>query len=376
MQSKEKLITFIVTQDCQLRCKYCYLVAKNSKEKMNLAIAKKAVDYILYNEELFPEKSVIFDFIGGEPLLEIDLISDITEYIIQKITELSHHWQYNYSFKITTNGLLYNSQKVQKFIEKYKEKLNISISIDGTKEKNDVNRVFPNGAGSYDKIIPCIKTWIKQFPNSTTRMVISHDDLPYIKDSFMHLIKLGIKNFDMNIVVEDVWQEGDDNTLEKQLISLADYIVDNDLFLHQDFIIFNDFIGRPLSEVESVHPCGNIMLAIDARGNFYSCHRFAKYSLRNKSERTIGNVYNGINLNRLRPIYTIDEYTESDNKCVNCEVASGCRWCIAENYDTSNTFTIFQRSIAICKMHKARVRAKNYYWSRLYNKVEKENKNN
>ena len=30
-----KSITFIVTKDCQLACKYCYLVGKNTKERMS-----------------------------------------------------------------------------------------------------------------------------------------------------------------------------------------------------------------------------------------------------------------------------------------------------------------------------------------------------
>ena len=42
-----KNITFIVTKDCQLACKYCYLVGKNEKERMSWDIAKKAIDYIL-----------------------------------------------------------------------------------------------------------------------------------------------------------------------------------------------------------------------------------------------------------------------------------------------------------------------------------------
>lgn len=33
-ESCSKSITFIVTKDCQLACKYCYLVGKNSKERM------------------------------------------------------------------------------------------------------------------------------------------------------------------------------------------------------------------------------------------------------------------------------------------------------------------------------------------------------
>ena len=42
-----KSITFIVTKDCQLACKYCYLVGKNAKERMSWDVAKKAIDYIL-----------------------------------------------------------------------------------------------------------------------------------------------------------------------------------------------------------------------------------------------------------------------------------------------------------------------------------------
>ncbi len=33
-----KNITFIVTKDCQLACKYCYLVGKNEKERMSWPI--------------------------------------------------------------------------------------------------------------------------------------------------------------------------------------------------------------------------------------------------------------------------------------------------------------------------------------------------
>lgn len=72
-----KTITFIVTKDCQLACKYCYLVGKNDKERMSWEVAKKAVDYILSREDDFREKSVVWDFIGGEPFLEIDLIDKI-----------------------------------------------------------------------------------------------------------------------------------------------------------------------------------------------------------------------------------------------------------------------------------------------------------
>ena len=77
-----KEITFIVTKDCQLACKYCYLVGKNTQERMSWETAKKAIDYILDNEyeSNFNFDSVVWDFIGGEPFLEIDLIDKICDY--------------------------------------------------------------------------------------------------------------------------------------------------------------------------------------------------------------------------------------------------------------------------------------------------------
>jgi uncharacterized protein len=116
-----------------------------------------------------------------------------------------------------------------------------------------------------------------------------------------------------------------------------------------------------------------MMLSVDAAGNFYPCTRFAQYSLREKKARIIGNIRDGIDRNKLRPFLTLDLGTQSPQKCIDCEVASGCAWCQGENYDAAATPTIYQRSVAICRMHKARVRANNYYWNKLFRKMETEN---
>jgi hypothetical protein len=49
---------------------------------------------------------------------------------------------------------------------------------------------------------------------------------------------------------------------------------------------------------------------------------------------------------------------------MSCEVNGGCAWCQGANYDFAETDTISQRATFICKMHKARVRANQYYWDR------------
>ena len=330
-----KNITFIVTKDCQLACKYCYLVGKNTHERMPWEVAKKAIDYILDHEGDFREESVVWDFIGGEPFIEIDLID---RFIAKNLTHLS-----------------------------------IGITIDGTEMKHDLNRVYKQtGRGSYRDVVRNIPLWLSQFPGAGTKVTISSADIPYIKESVLHLYSLGIHEVNINCVFEDVWAEGDDLKFEEQLTQLADAIIDGGYYRDYVCSFFSEMIGKPLDRVnDNNNWCGaGRMLAVDAAGLFYPCTRFAKYSLRDKPALIIGNVTDGIDSDRLRPFLTLDRCTQSPAECIDCEVASGCAWCQGENYDAASTPTIWQRSTAICRMHKARVRANNYYWNKLYRKLE------
>lgn len=370
-------ITFIVTKDCQLACKYCYLVRKNSKESMSFDIAKAAIDYILNNKNFSSERSVIWDFIGGEPFLEIDLIDKICDYIKSELFLRKHHWFDAYRFNFSTNGINYDSDKVQKFIEKNKSHLSIGITIDGTRRKHDLNRVYKNSErGSYDDVVRNIPLWLQQFPFEGTKVTISSNDIPYIKESVLHLYKLGIHIVHINCVFENVWHQGDDQLFEEQLIALADAIIDNGLYNEYECSFFTEYLGKPLHcQTQNENWCGaGKMLSVDAAGNFYPCTRFAQYSLRDKEAWIIGNVRDGIDKNKLRPFLTLDRCTQSTPECVDCEVAEGCAWCQGENYDAAKTHTVFERATAICLMHKARVRANNYYWNKLYRKLELEGK--
>lgn len=370
-----KSITFIVTKDCQLACKYCYLVGKNSQERMSWKVAKQAVDYILDHEAEFKEESVIWDFIGGEPFLEIELIDRICDYIKLELYRRNHHWFNSYRFSFSTNGINYHEEKVQRYIEKNHNHLSVGITIDGTRQKHDLNRIYKNSErGSYDDVVKNIPLWQSQFPGSGTKVTISSADLPYIKESVLHLFELGIPEVNINCVFEDVWKEGDDKILEQQLLELADAIIDNNLYENNVCSFFQEHLGKPLDKIlQNQNWCGaGKMLAVDAAGIFYPCTRFAQYSLRDKKAWVIGNVRDGIDKNKLRSFLTLDRCTQSTQECIDCEVAEGCAWCQGENYDAADTCTAFQRSTAICKMHKARVRANNYYWNKLYRKLELE----
>ena len=374
-----KSITFIVTKDCQLACKYCYLVGKNEKERMSWEVAKAAIDYILDNEQEFDEKAVIWDFIGGEPFLEIDLIDKICDYIKVEMYRRNHHWFDSFRFSFSTNGINYHTDKVQDFIKKNRDHLSIGITIDGTEKKHDLNRIWKGDGpeqGSYKDVVKNILLWLKQFPGGGTKVTISSADIPYIKESVLHLYSLGIHEVNINVVFEDVWNEDDDALFEDQLMQLADAIIDNDLYKENACSFFTENMGKPMDCVlDNGNWCGaGRMLSIDAAGNFYPCTRFAQYSLRDKKAWIIGNIHDGIDKNKIRAFLTLDRCTQSSQECIDCEVASGCAWCQGENYDAAETPTVYQRSTAICKMHKARVRANNYYWNKLFRKLELEGK--
>ncbi len=371
-----KSITFIVTKDCQLACKYCYLVGKNEKERMSWDIAKKAIDYIIGNPEIFPEDSVVWDFIGGEPFLEIALIDKICDYIKTELFMRNHKWFDSYRFNFSTNGINYDSEQVQNFIKKNRKHLSIGITIDGTKKKHDLNRIWKGSSdkkGSYDDVVKNIPLWLSQFPGAATKVTISSPDIPYICESVLHLFSLGIHEVNINCVFENVWKTGDDLLFEEQLVQLADAIIEQRLFEKNTCSFFSEHIGKPIDVRDNSNWCGaGKMLSIDSAGNFYPCTRFAAYSLRSKKPIIIGNVETGIDSNKLRPFLTLDRTTQSPQKCLECDVASGCAWCQGENYDAAETSTIYQRSVAICKMHKARVRANNYYWNKLFRLLELE----
>ena len=219
-----------------------------------------------------------------------------------------------------------------------------------------------------------IPLWLSQFPGAGTKVTISNADIPYICESVLHLFSLGIHEVNINCVFENVWKEGDDKLFEQQLVQLADSIIEGEYYKDYTCSFFNEYFGKPLDkEKYNQNWCGaGKMLSIDAKGNFYPCTRFAQYSLRDKKAWIIGNIYDVINKNRLRPFLTLDRCTQSTQECIDCKVAQGCAWCQGENYDAAETPTIYQRSTAICNMHKARVRANNYYWNKLFRKLELE----
>ena len=181
-------ITFVVTEACNLNCSYCYEKHKTNR-RMTKEIAKQAVDMI-FNKKLIngyynfdDKKAVILEFIGGEPLLEIDLIDYIVDYFKIKAFEVGSDWAFNYKISITTNGTLSETKKVQDFLNKNKDKVSCSITIDGNKKLHDSCRLFYDGSGSYDIVEKAVKHLLKNDNYQTTKITLCPDNVMFLNDA-------------------------------------------------------------------------------------------------------------------------------------------------------------------------------------------------
>ena len=83
-------ITFQVTDDCCLKCSYCYQTHKGHAMMTN-EVAKAAVDLLfkLYDENdenmviNHHTYGIVLDMIGGEPFMNVDVMDFIVDYFIQ-----------------------------------------------------------------------------------------------------------------------------------------------------------------------------------------------------------------------------------------------------------------------------------------------------
>lgn len=133
--------------------------------------------------------------------------------------------------------------------------------------------------------------------------------------------------------------------------------------------LFTESIGFKQTEEElNKNFCGTgRALTVDSKGNLYPCVRYIDYSLQNKPGYILGDIYSGISLDKVRPFKILTAKIQSKKECIECPVSTGCAYCQAQNYDSSKCSTNFERAMFSCLMHKARVRANNYYWAKLYN---------
>jgi radical SAM peptide maturase (CXXX-repeat target family) len=319
---------------------------------MTSTVMRNTIDAILKIDFNMP--SVIYEIIGGEPFMEIGLIKEMTEYIIRRQLELNHPWKDNYVFSFVTNGTLFTDE-VKEYLLFDKARKSVSLSLDGVKELQDANR-----SNSFDTVMENINWWKQNFPNNIVKSTLNHDSIPYIYDSvkfFVDELKLPIVM--MNTVFENVWQENDDKLFYDQLIKVADFLLEDNRYKKHTVSLFSEGVLELTPPNFTKCGCGNTMMYADSKGKFYPCIRF-KYTDKCDSY-IVGTTSSGIDYNKVLPFEYYHNF--KDEECRNCKYESSCQNCPGFDYD--QTGTIFGRTKYNCKMHLARCKANEYFFSKV-----------
>ncbi|HLF27703.1 MAG TPA: radical SAM protein [Anaerolineae bacterium] len=147
----------VITDNCNLRCRYCIYSGQYGSYRqlgpavMSFETARMAIDYYyqLHQRIYLPNRLLYINFYGGEPLLRFDFIKQCVAYA--RSIEDEH---VRFSFHLTTNGTLLKDTHVDFFRE---HQFTLVFSLDGPRQEHDRNRVFPNGLGSYDRVMHALE---------------------------------------------------------------------------------------------------------------------------------------------------------------------------------------------------------------------------
>ena len=165
-----ELFIFVVTRRCNLDCIYCQAKAdEHNGQMMSREMAKEAVDIALSS----PADNIQFEFQGGEPLFNFDVIRFIVEYAEENRREK------NISFSLVSNLVLLNEEIIS-FIKLHN--ISLCTSLDGPEIVQNRNRPLQGGYGSFAGLIRSVKRVQEAGIPLSAIETTTRDSLPYAKE--------------------------------------------------------------------------------------------------------------------------------------------------------------------------------------------------
>ena len=135
------------TMACNMACAYCY--EANKKGRMSAQTIEVLVAFI--EQRASGLKQLEMGWYGGEPLLAMDIIEDLS----QTIFDLAEEHKFEYGSSIVSNGYLLTPNVVDKLRDL---KVNsVQVTLDGPARLHNEKRPLKNGRESFDTIVQNLK---------------------------------------------------------------------------------------------------------------------------------------------------------------------------------------------------------------------------
>ncbi len=315
-----------VTSKCNLSCKYCYeygedkiVEAKTKPRYMSEETARQSVDFMFAESGTQPH--VHLTFFGGETLLNFKVLKFAMAYAKQRAAETGK----TVDASLTTNATMLRDEIIDWMVE---NDIGVTVSIDGAREQQDLNRVFANGMGSYDSVIPRVKELLRRHRRRPigARVTLTKDNLEVTK--IYHHLKHEIGFFEVGFApVTTKWQrdyaiadEGFEYMLGQFQELAKDYLETSLQGKHHGFSNVRDTLEEIHKGVAKAYPCGAGLglLGVATDGDVGLCHRFA-----GSDEHKLGTVAGGIDHSR-QDDYLKRHHIDNKTDCRTCWARSLC----------------------------------------------------
>lgn len=350
-RSVVKAVCLHVAHDCNLRCKYCFADTgefHGHRSIMSAEVGKAAIDFVIENSGT--RRNIEVDYFGGEPLMNFDVVKQITEYARQQ--EKIHNK--NFRFTITTNGVLLNEDNKAYINENMS---NVVLSLDGKKETNDRMRYRIDGSGSYDSIVPKFQDIAesRDQDNYYVRGTFTAHNLNFA-DDVLHMADLGFKQTSVEPVVAPY---SEDYALRTEHIPtvFAEYEKLAEEYVRRrkagegfNFFHFMVDLEQGPCVVKRLSGCGagHEYIAVTPEGDIYPCHQFV-----GNEEFKMGNVFTKtMDYGMMHTFESSNIYTKE--KCKDCFAKFYCSGGCSANAFNFNSDINKPYELA-CEFEKKRV---------------------
>jgi uncharacterized protein len=324
-------IILMVSQSCNLNCKYCYQSHK-SQGLMAVGTAKRILEdefTKMLNDGQTTQAEIAF--MGGEPLMNFELIREVSEWIWSKEQPKP------YEVTISTNGTLLSGDMKQ-WLSANKSRIDVGLSMDGLSTMNKFNRT--------DQYIDW-KFFRENWLSLGIKIVLFKDSVHLLAETVRELNRAGIP-FKIDIGDGFEWTPKTAGILENQLLSLIpEYLdrpqaaVDCGLF---SFRIGDYFPEYPMHDITVCGESNNI-IAYDVDGSPCICHVFSTPVLGYEKARWAWD--------NLREVKSVP----FDPFCTECPIHKNCKNCFGENLRLCGTIYDSAARKTICNAMKAKARA-------------------
>lgn len=285
---------FVVSKNCNFSCIYCQAgnLNQNNNYKMSKETAKKAVDVALQS----PNNYLAFEFQGGEPLTNFDVIKYIVEY--SKSVCGNKKIEYN----LVSNLTLLTDEMIEFFV---RNNVSICTSIDGNKDLQNINRPYIN-KDSYCETVKQIKKLQEKNIKVNAIETTTKYSLKKYKEIVDEYINLGLESIFVRPLTklgkaDNNWKNVGYGSEEFIYFykEILDYIIQKNkqgFFLsegHSNIFLRKILLNEPVNYMELRSPCGGAIgqLAYYYDGNIYTCDEGRMLAEMGDDSFKLGNVY-------------------------------------------------------------------------------------